>query len=156
MIHQQKLYRSNTDRIIAGVCGGLGKFFQIDPFVIRILFVIFAFMGGGGVLLYLILTIIIPKEPLASLDPHAPSSNDFATDAKETMENARHNIRRNFEDFQSRAHGWTLFLGVVLILLGLITLFRNLFPGLIILPSARIFWPLILIAIGLFVILRRR
>lgn len=61
----KKLYRSKTDRKIAGVCGGLGKYFGIDPTIIRIGFVLLALPGGlPGVLPYLLLAIIIPQEPL--------------------------------------------------------------------------------------------
>ena len=56
----QKLYRSNTNKAIAGVAGGLGEFFIIDPVIIRIIFVILALMGGGGVLIYVLLWIFVP------------------------------------------------------------------------------------------------
>ncbi|MCA0228136.1 PspC domain-containing protein [Candidatus Saccharibacteria bacterium] len=60
----KKLYRSKSDKKIAGVCGGLGKYFGIDPTVIRIGFVLLALPGGlPGVLPYLLLAIIIPQEP---------------------------------------------------------------------------------------------
>jgi phage shock protein C len=58
-----RLYRSRTNRMIGGVCGGLGEFFAIDPTLIRILFTILAILGGQGILLYLILVIIIPDQP---------------------------------------------------------------------------------------------
>lgn len=59
----KKLYRSQTDRWLLGVCGGLGEYFEIDPTLIRILFIVFALVFGGGLLLYLILWIIIPMKP---------------------------------------------------------------------------------------------
>ena len=60
----KKLYRSKSDKKIAGVCGGLGKYFGIDPTIIRIGFVLLALPGGlPGVLPYLLLAIIIPQEP---------------------------------------------------------------------------------------------
>jgi phage shock protein C len=58
-----RLYRSQTDRMVAGVCGGLAKYFNIDPTVIRLVFVVLALAGGPGVLLYLLLWIITPIEP---------------------------------------------------------------------------------------------
>ena len=57
----KKLYRSNSERIIWGVCGGLGNYFQIDPILIRILFVLLFFAGGTGLFVYIILAIMIPK-----------------------------------------------------------------------------------------------
>jgi phage shock protein C len=58
-----RLYRSQTDRMVAGVCGGLAKYFNIDPTVIRLVFLVMALAGGPGVLLYLLLWIITPIEP---------------------------------------------------------------------------------------------
>jgi len=58
----RKIYRSRTDRIIFGVCGGLGEYFEVDPVIFRLLFVLFAFMASG-ILIYLISAIIIPLEP---------------------------------------------------------------------------------------------
>ena len=52
---------SLTDRKIAGVCGGLGEFFQIDPVIFRIIFVVLMFLGGVGILLYLILWLVAPR-----------------------------------------------------------------------------------------------
>ena len=59
----RKLYRSKTDRKIAGVCGGLAQYFNIDPTLIRVVFVVLAVLGGSGLLLYLALWIIVPNEP---------------------------------------------------------------------------------------------
>ncbi|MFC2054119.1 PspC domain-containing protein [Chloroflexota bacterium] len=60
----QKLYRSRDDRMIGGVCGGLGEFFDIDPTLIRLLFVLLTIFGGSGVLVYLVMLLIVPEEPL--------------------------------------------------------------------------------------------
>jgi phage shock protein C len=57
-----KLYRSRTDRQLAGVCGGLAEFFNVDPTLVRILFVIGTLMGGPGLLLYIILWLIMPED----------------------------------------------------------------------------------------------
>lgn len=59
----KKLYRSRTDRKIAGVCGGLGEYFGIDPTLVRLLFVLGLIFMGGAILAYLILAIVIPEEP---------------------------------------------------------------------------------------------
>jgi phage shock protein C len=58
-----RLYRSQTDRMVAGVCGGLAKYFNVDPTVIRLIFVVLALAGGPGLLLYIILWLITPIEP---------------------------------------------------------------------------------------------
>ena len=62
----KKLYRSWDNRIIAGVCGGLGEYFSIDPTLIRVLFLAFAIIFGGGILLYILLWILIPVAPGAA------------------------------------------------------------------------------------------
>ena len=62
----KKLYRSRTDRWFAGVCGGLGDYFGIDPTLVRVLFVIFGLTFGSGLLIYLILWLLIPIEPEAT------------------------------------------------------------------------------------------
>jgi len=59
----KKLYRSDTDKIIWGVCGGIGEYFQIDSVIIRILFILMFLAGGVGLLLYIILAIVMPKSP---------------------------------------------------------------------------------------------
>jgi len=62
---RKHLYRSRSDRMLAGVCGGLGVYYGVDPTVIRLLFVFFALFVGFSVLLYIILLFIIPLEPEA-------------------------------------------------------------------------------------------
>lgn len=61
---KKKLYRSRTDRKIAGICGGLGEYFGIDPTLVRLLFVLGLVFVGGTLLAYIILAIVIPQEPL--------------------------------------------------------------------------------------------
>ena len=56
----KKLYRSKKNRMIAGVCGGIGEYFNIDPTIIRLLWVILVFCGGIGILAYLVAWIVIP------------------------------------------------------------------------------------------------
>jgi len=51
---------SATDRRIGGVCGGLGEFFELDPLLVRVAFVVLAFVGGLGILLYVVLWLVIP------------------------------------------------------------------------------------------------
>lgn len=68
----KRLYRSRDDRMISGVCGGVAKYFEIDPTLVRLLFVIFAFAGGPGLLAYIVLAIVVPEEPVgAPAEPEA-------------------------------------------------------------------------------------
>lgn len=59
----KKLYRSRRDRMVAGVCGGLADYFQVDSTIIRLLFILFILLGGSGVLAYLIMWLVVPVEP---------------------------------------------------------------------------------------------
>lgn len=59
---EKRLYRSKKDQIIAGVCGGLGEYFNIDPTIIRLLWLLSIFVFGVGIFLYIIAAIIIPED----------------------------------------------------------------------------------------------
>jgi len=61
----KRLYRSKIDRVLGGVCGGLGKYFNIDPVLARVLWAVSFFVGGVGFLAYIIAWIIIPEEPVS-------------------------------------------------------------------------------------------
>jgi len=63
-MEQKKLYRSRTNRRLLGVCGGLGKYFDMDPTIVRLIVVVLALGMGSGLLLYLIAGLIIPEEPV--------------------------------------------------------------------------------------------
>ena len=58
----KQLYRSETNKMIAGVCGGLAEYFNIDPTIVRLLFVLILLFGGQSILVYIILWIVIPTE----------------------------------------------------------------------------------------------
>ena len=59
----KRLYRSGKEKKLAGVCGGIAKYLDVDPTVIRLLWIIFSFVGGSGVLAYLIAWLIMPRNP---------------------------------------------------------------------------------------------
>ena len=69
----QKLYRSRENRMLGGVCGGLGEYFDIDPTLVRVLFVFGAFLGipGGLLLIYLVMLILVPQKPELATDLQA-------------------------------------------------------------------------------------
>ncbi len=58
----KKVYRSESDRLIAGVCGGLADYLEIDPVLIRLIWAGVTFFAGSGILLYILACIIIPNE----------------------------------------------------------------------------------------------
>lgn len=61
---EKKLYKSNQDKMIDGVCGGIAEYFGIDPTVVRLIWALFSLMGGSGILAYIIAAIIIPRKPV--------------------------------------------------------------------------------------------
>jgi phage shock protein C len=60
----RRLYRSRTNKILGGVCGGMADYFDVDPVIMRVLFVLLTLFGGSGLLLYIASLIIIPQKPL--------------------------------------------------------------------------------------------
>lgn len=59
---EKRLYRSYNNKVLLGICGGIGEYLNVDPVVIRLLWVIFCCMGGSGVLAYIVAAIIIPYQ----------------------------------------------------------------------------------------------
>ncbi|MDY3120491.1 PspC domain-containing protein [Porphyromonas somerae] len=59
---EKKLYRSNNDRMVGGVCGGIAEYFNIDSSLVRLLWVLFSLMVGSGLLAYIICLIVIPSK----------------------------------------------------------------------------------------------
>ena len=59
----KKLYKSNTNKMLEGVCGGIAEYFGIDPTLIRLGWVVFCALGGSGILAYIIAAIVIPRKP---------------------------------------------------------------------------------------------
>ena len=70
----RKLYRSRTDRSIAGICGGLGKFFDTDPTMIRLVMLLLILFGGLSIWVYIILWFVIPEEPAPKFTPFRKKS----------------------------------------------------------------------------------
>ena len=65
--NSKKLYRSTTDRMIGGVCGGLGDYLNIDSTIIRLIFVLLTIFGVGSfILIYIIMLLIVPEEPVGN------------------------------------------------------------------------------------------
>jgi len=121
------LRRSRDDRVIAGVCGGLGRYFGIDPVILRIAFVLLLLAGGAGLLLYVIAWIAIPEERPG--DPLA---------------------ERPEGDLVGHGGGPEL-VGIALVVLGAFFLVREAFPDVF---DSDYIWPILLIVLG-FVVLAR-
>lgn len=58
----KRLYKSNVNKMIAGVCGGIAEYFNVDPTIVRLAWVVFTCLGGSGLIAYIIAAIIIPQQ----------------------------------------------------------------------------------------------
>ena len=135
MENTNKLYRSNTEKVFGGVCGGLADYLNIDVVILRIIFVLLALFGGGGVLIYIILWIAIP----------AQTAN--YTKIKEHLD-AEIKADENPGASASRQSNTALGAGIILIIVGLLFLADRLMPYYDLID----FWPVILIAAGVIII----
>ena len=61
-MENKRLTRSKSDRMVAGVAGGIAQYLSVDPVVVRIIFVALALFGGGGIILYLVCWLLMPEE----------------------------------------------------------------------------------------------
>jgi phage shock protein C len=138
---EARLFRSESDRMISGVCGGIAAYLGIDPVFVRLAFLILIFAGGIGFPLYLVLMIIMPSEANVG----QPSSKVVQDNLDRLGDDLGQGVRR------VRAHpqGRTIA-AALLILLGIYLLLANL--GWI---SGTVFWALALIGLGLYFLLRR-
>jgi len=139
----KKLYRSETNRVLAGVAGGLGEYFVIDPVIIRLVLVLMTIFGGSGILIYIVLWIIIPNENDIDKD-----SEDTIKQNTEELKNRAKSFAQGFRGMSAENHSRNWF-GFVVIVLGILFLFDNL--GFL---RFHLFWPVLLIALGFFLLFR--
>lgn len=146
MEKNKRLYRSAKSKVFGGVAGGIAEYFDIDPIIIRLLFVIIAFAGGGGAIVYLILWIALPLEPFTSFtmnmgsgetadagNPGEKSTTDYNTGSTSPFTLPVKPENRN-----------GLIGGVILISLGLIFLANRYIPNI----HFGDLWPLLLVILG--------
>lgn len=119
-----RLYRSTTDKVIGGVCGGLAAYFRIDPVLVRLAFVVFALAGGASVLLYIVLWIAVP---VGDTVPIAETTTFFGMRGSETT-------------------------ALVLIAIGALWLLANI--GIFNFINWSVMWPLLLVGLGAAMLLR--
>jgi phage shock protein C len=126
---ERRLYRSATDKYIGGVCGGLAEYFNVDPALVRIIFVLMLFANGFGLLTYLIMWVAVRRRP-ANAAVVAAGAADHPS--------------------------WGRYLpGALLILLGLFFLIQENWRWFDLDFYFERFWPLLLIGVGLLLVLYR-
>lgn len=141
---KKRIYRSETDKVIGGVCGGLGEYFSVDPTWIRILFVLSIFANGIGLIAYIIGWIVIPSrretvETVATDSGEAGAANATAEGASASPAQAK-----------SSRHGMGFLPGIILVILGMVFLFDQVFYWF----DFDYVWPLVLIGVGAILIYR--
>jgi len=138
MENTNRLYRSNTVKVIGGVCGGLSDYLSIDVALLRVAFVLLVLFGGSGVLVYIIMWIAIPAKR-GSFNTYEDLSEKKSPDvSKDGVDN---------EKKQKNANS-SMLAGIFLILIGLLFLADRL------IPNAQIaeLWPLLLVGLGVLLI----
>ena len=160
MTNAKKLYRSRRDKVIGGVAGGLADYFEIDVVIVRLLFVLVFFLGGGGLIAYIIMWIVIPAEPYftpysettsgprpesgGAPQPEAgkeqQSGSSESDQAKKNPEQPEHHAERK--------NNTSIVAGIILIVLGIVFLANHMMPWF----HLYNFWPALLIIAGIFII----
>ena len=97
------LYRSKKNRVVGGVCGGIGEYFDIDPTLIRLLAILTFFFGGSGVIAYIIGWIIIPQNPSENTEQHFKSEQKIVD--MEEVPKASESKFKTTEEYQSVENG---------------------------------------------------
>jgi phage shock protein C len=142
----KELYRSSNNRIIFGVCGGLGEYFEIDPIIFRIIFLALTFSGAGsGLFIYILLSIIIPKE--------YPTSSDAPEDASDSID-LRKRANGLISEFRDRrlSKSRNNWLGWIIVILGSILLLDQILPkGFL---NWDLLWAVLIIIMGFFILTR--
>jgi len=153
----KKLYRSTTDKMIGGVAGGLAEYFDIDSTLIRVLFIVIVFLGGGGIIAYIILWIVVPQKPYeipkgfqGKSSSEDSSKSDFqhsATDPDSLNVN-----NSGIASVETNINNKQVWIAIILIVIGGLLLLNNIFPRF----HFDHYWPLILIGIGVGLLLKAK
>ena len=153
----KKLYRSTNDKMLGGVAGGLAEYFGIDSTLVRVLFIVIVFLGGGGIIEYIILWIVVPQKP------YELPKNPFTQASPESGGSSDYSSSQNSSDNFSMSHGEIagsvtqsgskqLWIAIVLIVIGGLLLLDNIFPRF----DFDHYWPVILIGIGIGLLLKAK
>jgi phage shock protein C len=147
LMEPKKFYRSRTDKVFAGVCGGLSEHFDIDAVLIRLLFLVLVFAGGGGLIAYIVLWIITPEKPIDySQSKTSPTMETQQTPNEEPKGSQEHAANDPFRYPPRKPKGrGNLIGGLVLITLGALFLADEFIPNV----SFGDLWPMILVVIGI-------
>lgn len=131
---RERLYRSRDERMVLGVAGGLAEWFDLDPSIVRVAFVLVTLAGGAGLLIYIAMALIVPERAAGTpVRPGVGSAASASTDAGAAARPRRGDDGRG-----------ALIFGVILIVAGAWFLLRQAIPAL----DIDRWWPVLLIGIG--------
>ncbi|MBN2639358.1 MAG: PspC domain-containing protein [Bacteroidales bacterium] len=145
----KKLYRNQNNKVIGGVASGLADYFEVDVVIFRLIFVLLALVGGGGVLGYIILWIVVPSNPQQHQYHYANTGA-----SEQTQQNADTSEKKSSDDnltsteVEKHPGNGGLTAGIILIFFGLFFLATRMVPWF----RFHDFWPLLLIIGGVFII----
>ena len=132
-MNSRRLYRCRHDRQLAGVAAGMAEYLDLDPTVVRILWILSAFVGGFTIVLYIILAFVMPLEPIPMAGGDVPSDRGrrgLTGDTATRRDHARGRCRPAPHEHRARGEGRIgLGLGIVLVVFGAIALIGPAFPG---------------------------
>lgn len=140
----ERLYRSRSKKVLGGVAGGLGEYLNIDPVLMRVLFVIITLINGLGILLYIILWIVVQEEPYKEPFYEMGQSSDSSGQKND----ARDDSQSRTQPSQKPEGRGRVVVGVVLIALGFIFLAENWFPSF----HFHDIFPLALLGVGIWLV----
>jgi phage shock protein C len=157
----RRLYRCQHDRLLAGVAGGLAEHFDLDPTLVRVLWVLSIFFGGLGLLLYILMAIIVPLEPaggpaygLPAAGPATDVAPDDATPGPDPARAAHggwHSMPVEHRHVPRDTGRLATIVGVVMILFGALALVDSLLPAWA--DHGRFLWPAFIVGIGALLVL---
>ncbi len=140
------LYRSRTNKVFGGVAAGIAQSLNTDPAIVRLIFAILVIFGGGGILLYLILWIAIPEEPLQFYQ-----ESGAAGEAKPVNETGTPEPAYTPPVYPYRRNNGALVVGFIFIVIGIIFLIDRFVPHIRL--HFHEFWPVIIVIAGIALII---
>jgi phage shock protein C len=149
----RRLYRCRHDRMVAGVAGGIAEYFDADPAIVRILWIVSIFFGGIGLLLYIVMALIVPLEPEVAPGTTLTGGEvppDAATGAIASPGTDWHSapVAHRHENRGTGRLG--MFFGVALILFGALALIDAFLPAWV--DSGSYLWPAFIVGIGVLLV----
>ncbi len=145
----KRLFRSRKDGLIAGVCGGLAEYFDVDPSLVRLIFILAVFLGGAGLIVYLVAWLIVPENPeqspTASFAKNQQMKEEVVGELRRVGSSLAEKFEATVEDGEERPERRsTVFVGLALIVIGAAFFLKNFIPWL----DLESLWPVFLIGVG--------